>query len=176
VILCGPGNNGGDGLVGARRLAEAGSRVVVALVANVSRPSTPNAAKNWDRVLRNERIVVVQTSTSHDIALLGRDIDKAAVVVDALLGTGVRGALREPIRSGVRLLLDARREGIPVLAVDTPTAVDLTSGDPSDPAARADLTITFHRPKTGLTTRVGRAHAGHVLVAPIGIPPEADRG
>jgi NAD(P)H-hydrate epimerase len=176
VILCGPGNNGGDGLVAARRLAEAGSRVVVALVASVSRPSTPNAAKNWDRVLRNERIVVVQTSTSHDIALLGRDIDKAAVVVDALLGTGVRGALREPIRSGVRLLLDARREGIPVLAVDTPTAVDLTSGDPSDPAARADLTITFHRPKTGLTTRVGRAHAGHVLVAPIGIPPEADRG
>lgn len=176
VILCGPGNNGGDGLVAARRLAAAGSRVVVALVATGSRPTTPDAAKNWDRILRDDRIAVVQTPTPRDLALLGRDIDKAAVVVDALLGTGVRGALREPIRSAVLLLLDARRDRIPVLAVDTPTAVDLTSGDPSDPAARADLTITFHRPKTGLVTKVGRAHAGHVLVAPIGIPPEADRG
>jgi NAD(P)H-hydrate epimerase len=176
VILCGPGNNGGDGLVAARRLAGAGSRVVVALVATGSRPTTPDAAKNWDRILRDDRIAVVQTPTPRDLALLGRDIDKAAGVVDALLGTGVRGVLREPIRSAVLLLLDARRARIPVLAVDTPTAVDLTSGDPSDPAARADLTITFHRPKTGLTTKAGRAHAGHVLVAPIGIPPEADRG
>ena len=176
VILCGPGNNGGDGFVAARRLAAAGSRVIVALVATGSRPTTPDAIRNWDRIVRDERIAVVHTATPHDLALLGRDIDKAAVVVDALLGTGVRGVLREPIRSAVQLLLDARRASIPILAVDTPTAVDLTSGDPSDPAARADLTITFHRPKTGLATRVGKAHAGHVLVAPIGIPTDADRG
>src|SRR4029079_2391367 len=106
----------------------------------------------------------------------GRDIDKAAVVVDALLGTGVRGALREPIRAAVGLFAQARADAIPILAVDTPTAVDLTSGDPSDPAVRADLTITFHRPKTGLLTRNGKALAGRVLVAPIGIPADADRG
>lgn len=176
AILCGPGNNGGDGLVAARHLAAAGSRVVVALVASGARPTSPDAVRNWDRILRDERIAAVHTSTPHDLALLGRDIDKAAVVVDALLGTGVRGALREPIRAAVQLLLDARRASIPILAVDTPTAVDLTSGDPSDPAVRADLTITFHRPKTGLITRAGRAHAGRVLVAPIGIPAEADRG
>ena len=64
---------------------------------------------------------------------------------------------------------------MPVLAVDTPTAVDLTSGDPSDPVVRADLTVTFHRPKTGLSARVGKALAGRILVAPIGIPPEVDR-
>ena len=63
-----------------------------------------------------------------------------------------------------------------MLAVDTPTAVDLTSGDPSDPVVRADLTVTFHRPKTGPPDAGGRALAGRVLVAPIGIPPEADRG
>jgi len=176
VILCGPGNNGGDGLVAARRLAGAGARVIVALVTSSARPTTPDSAKNWDRIVRDERIVIVHTPTPHDLALLGRDIDKAAVVVDALLGTGVRGALREPIRSAVRLLGDARRRSIPILAVDTPTAVDLTSGDPSDPAVRADLTVTFHRPKTGLLTKIGKAHAGHVLVAPIGIPPGADRG
>ena len=56
------------------------------------------------------------------------------------------------------------------------TTWNLSSGEPSDPAVRADLTVTFHRPKTGLLTRRGAAHAGKVLVAPIGIPAEADRG
>jgi NAD(P)H-hydrate epimerase len=70
----------------------------------------------------------------------------------------------------------ARRAGIPIVAVDTPTAVDLSSGEPSEPAVVADLTVTFHRPKTGLLTRRGAAHAGRVLVAPIGIPLDADRG
>jgi len=63
-----------------------------------------------------------------------------------------------------------------VLADDTPTALDLTSGDPSEPVVTADLTVTFHRPKTGLISRRGAAFAGKVLVAPIGIPLEADRG
>jgi NAD(P)H-hydrate epimerase len=108
--------------------------------------------------------------------MLGQGIEKSAIVVDALLGTGVRGELREPIRSAVELINRARGALVPVLAVDTPTAIDLTSGDPSDPAVRADLTVTFHRPKTGLLTRNGAALAGRVLVAPIGIPQEADRG
>jgi NAD(P)H-hydrate epimerase len=95
--------------------------------------------------------------------------------VDALLGTGVRGLLREPVRSAVELANRARAAGVPVLAVDCPTAVDLTSGELSDPVVRADATVTFHRPKTGLRTRRGAAVAGRVLVAPIGIPPEADR-
>jgi NAD(P)H-hydrate epimerase len=63
-----------------------------------------------------------------------------------------------------------------VLAVDTPTALDLTSGNPSEPNARADVTVTFHRPKEGLQTKLGRALAGKVLVAPIGIPVLADAG
>ena len=176
VILAGPGNNGGDGLVAARHLAAAGTKVVIALVASGPRPTTPDAARNWDRVVRDERIAIVRVPVARDVALLGHGIEKAAVIVDALLGTGVRGPLREPIRSAVELINRARTELVPVLAVDTPTAVDLTSGDPSDPAVRADLTITFHRPKTGLATRNGKALAGRVLVAPIGIPPEADRG
>ena len=176
VILCGPGNNGGDGLVAARHLAAAGSRVVVALVAPDARPATPDARRNWDRIVRDDRITIVHTAVARDVALLGHGIEKAAVVVDALLGTGVRGPLRDPIRAAVELIIRARAALVPVLAVDTPTAVDLTSGDPSDPAVRADLTITFHRPKTGLLTRNGKALAGRVLVAPIGIPAEADRG
>jgi NAD(P)H-hydrate epimerase len=176
VILCGPGNNGGDGFVAARRLAHAGAEVVVVLVASESRPRGATAARNWDRIARDPQIRIVHTPVAREVGILGHGIDKASVVVDALLGTGVSGVLREPVRSAVEVIQRAAADGIPVVAVDTPTAVDLSSGEPSDPAVRADLTVTFHRPKTGLLTRRGAAHAGKVLVAPIGIPAEADRG
>ena len=116
----------------------------------------------------------IHVATAHDVAMLHNGLERAALVIDALLGTGVRGMLREPVRTAVDLISRGRTLGVPVLAVDTPTALDLTSGEPSDPVVRADVTITFHRPKQGLGSRIGKALAGHVLVAPIGIPPEAD--
>lgn len=176
VILCGPGNNGGDGFVAARRLALAGASVIVAIVASDARPRGATAARNWDRIARDTGITKVHLPVARDVAMFAHGVEKAAVVVDALLGTGVRGALRDPIRSAVEVVGQARAAGVPIVAVDTPTAVDLSSGEPSDPAVLADLTVTFHRPKTGLLTRRGAAHAGRILVAPIGIPPEADRG
>jgi NAD(P)H-hydrate epimerase len=176
LVLAGPGNNGGDGFVAARRLAEWGVPVIAVLVATGENPRTHDAKRNWLRLDGIDGVTRIHAGVARDVAILGQGIERAAIVVDALLGTGVRGQLREPVRSAVELIHRARELSIPVLAVDTPTAVDLTSGDPSDPVVRADLTVTFHRPKTGLRTRVGRALAGRVLVAPIGIPPEADRG
>ncbi|HEY7522200.1 MAG TPA: NAD(P)H-hydrate epimerase [Candidatus Limnocylindrales bacterium] len=176
LLLCGPGNNGGDGFVAARRLADAGIPSIAVLVSPQGRPATPDSGRNWDRLADRPNVTRLHAAVARDVAILAQGAEKAAVVVDALLGTGVRGALREPVRSAVELILRVRALGVPIVAVDTPTAVDLTSGDASQPAAVADLTVTFHRPKTGLRTRIGRAHAGKVLVAPIGIPPEADRG
>ncbi len=176
LVLAGPGNNGGDGFVAARRLAGLGLPVVAALVATEARPRTPDAARNWDRLDPVAGVTRLHAAVPRDVAILGHGVERAAVIVDALLGTGVRGSLREPIRSAVELIRAARARGVPVVAVDTPTAVDLTSGDPSDPVVEADVTVTFHRPKLGLLTRRGAALAGRVLVAPIGIPPEADRG
>lgn len=176
VILAGPGNNGGDGLVAARWLGRAGADVAVALVATAPRPSTPDAARNWDRLDKEPRVQRLLAGSPRELGMLGRDIAKSSVIVDALLGTGVLGELRDPIRSAVELVLKARAAGVPIVAVDTPTAVDLSSGDASSPVVHADLTVTFHRPKTGLLTKRGAALAGKVLVAPIGIPLEADRG
>ena len=176
VIFAGPGNNGGDGFVAARHLARAGAPVVVAFVASEGRPKGRDASRNWDRLSRLANVTIVHAPVARDVAIFGQGIEKAAIVVDALLGTGVRGELREPIRAAVEVINRARSAMVPVLAIDTPTAVDLSSGQPSDPAVRADLTITFHRPKTGLLTKMGAALAGRVLVAPIGIPAEADRG
>jgi ADP-dependent NAD(P)H-hydrate dehydratase / NAD(P)H-hydrate epimerase len=175
LVLCGPGNNGGDGFVAARRLAAHGIRVAVVLVSASPRPGSPDAARNWDRLGAVASVERIHAAVARDIAMLGQGIERAALVVDALLGTGVRGELREPVRAAVELCNRARAAGVPVLAVDTPTACDLTSGELSDPVVRADVTVTFHRPKTGLQTRRGRSVAGRVLVAPIGIPAEADR-
>ena len=150
--------------------------MIAVLVAADERPGTPDALRNWKRLDGVDGVTRIHAPVARDVAILGQGIEKASIVVDALLGTGVRGQLREPVRTAVEIIRKAREAGIPVLAVDTPTAVDLTSGDPSDPVVRADLTVTFHRPKTGLRTRIGRALAGRILVAPIGIPPEADRG
>lgn len=176
LVLAGPGNNGGDGFVAARYLARAGADVATVLVSSESQPSTADATRNWNRLDREPRVTRIHASTGLDLKVLAKDVERASIVVDALLGTGVRGELRDPIRAAVELILAARKARVPVVAVDTPTAVDLTSGDPSSPVVRADLTVTFHRPKTGLLTRRGAALAGKVLVAPIGIPREADRG
>jgi NAD(P)H-hydrate epimerase len=176
LILAGPGNNGGDGLVAARWLARAGADVAVVLVATSPRPTSPDAARNWDRLDNEPRVQRLLAGSPRELALLGQNVAKSSVVVDALLGTGVRGELRDPVRSAVQLVGRARAAGVPIVAVDTPTAVDLSSGDPSEPVVQADLTVTFHRPKVGLRTRRGAALAGKVLVAPIGIPLEADRG
>ncbi len=175
LVLGGPGNNGGDGFVLARRIARTGRRVIAVLAAAEGRPRTPDAATNWARLANETGVTLVHAPAPRDIAVLEPGIERAGLIVDALLGTGVTGQLREPIRSAVNLCLAARAAGVPVLAIDGPTAVDLTSGDPSDPVVRADATITFHRPKTGLLDRRGKALAGRVLVAPIGIPVEADR-
>jgi NAD(P)H-hydrate epimerase len=174
LVLAGPGNNGGDGFVAARHLAAAGVRSVVVLVSRDEDPGTPDAATNWRRLEDVEGVERVHAQTARDLSVLANGIEKAGLVVDALLGTGVRGSLRSPIRDAVDLTQRARAAGVPVLAVDTPTAVDLSSGQPSDPVVRADVTITFHRPKEGLRIAPGKFLAGRVLVAPIGIPAAAD--
>jgi hydroxyethylthiazole kinase-like uncharacterized protein yjeF len=174
LILCGPGNNGGDGLVAARYLAAAGLRPVAVLISTDERPSQADAARNWERLQGLLGIERIHASSTRDVAMLRNGIERASLIVDALLGTGVRGSLREPIRGAVDLIEQARRLGVPALAVDTPTALDLSSGTPSDPCVHADATVTFHRPKEGLLSRGGRILAGRVLVAPIGIPQQAD--
>ena len=174
LVLCGPGNNGGDGLVAARRLAEQDVSTEVVLLSSTGVPSTPDAVRNWERLDGIERVHPVATGRDSEVALYLNGIERAGLVIDALLGTGVSGSLREPVRTAVDVAVRARQGRVPVLAVDTPTSVDLSTGEPSNPVVRADVTITFHRPKAGLNTRVARLLAGRVLVAPIGIPVQAD--
>jgi NAD(P)H-hydrate epimerase len=188
VVLCGPGNNGGDGFVVARRLAAAGRRVVVVLVGDASRIGSGGvaAAHNWTvlQAMASAGSLAAFVAPTPELLLQLRSrLSPASLVIDALLGTGASGPLREPISTGVDLIngirTHARAAGRPcaVLAVDTPTRIDVTDGSRSSPVVEADVTVTFHRAKAGFALDVeARRLAGRYLVAPIGIPLEAEDG
>jgi hydroxyethylthiazole kinase-like uncharacterized protein yjeF len=186
VVLCGPGNNGGDGFVVARRLAASGRPVLAILAADASKLSGHAAGHNWNvlQAMAAGGSVELFVAPTPELLLRLRDrIAQATVVVDALLGSGASGPLREPISTAVDLVnatrAHARAEGRPcaVVAVDTPTRVDLTGGSRSTPVVQADATVTFHRAKAGFALdREARRLAGRYFVAPIGIPLEAEEG
>jgi len=184
VVLCGPGNNGGDGFVVARRLSAAGREVTCILAADASRIRHGAAGHNWSviQAMAAAGSLEVFVAPAPELLLRLRErIADATLLVDALLGSGASGPLREPISTAVDLVnatrAHARAAARPcsVLAVDTPTRVDLTGGARSTPVVEADVTVTFHRAKAGFALdRDARRVAGRYLVAPIGIPLEAE--
>ena len=192
VVLCGPGNNGGDGFVAARRLAAAGQRVLAVLVGDASRIGGARtdgghaAAHNWAvlQAMASAGSLELYVAPAPELLLKLRPrLSPASLIIDALLGSGAAGPLREPISTAVDLVNAIRTHaraagrGCTVLAVDAPTRVDLTNGGHSDPVVQADLTVTFHRGKAGFALdREARAFAGRYFVAPIGIPLEAESG
>jgi NAD(P)H-hydrate epimerase len=184
VVLCGPGNNGGDGFVVARRMAATGRRVLLVLVADASRIAHGAAGHNWivlQAMAAAGSLELFVAPTPELLLRLRERIAEATVVVDALLGSGASGPLREPISTAVDLVNATKAHAVAagrpvtVVAVDTPTRVDLTGGARSTPVVDADVTVTFHRAKAGFALdRDARRLAGRYLVAPIGIPLEAE--
>ncbi len=186
AVLCGPGNNGGDGFVVARRLAATGQRVLAVLVGDPGRIRTGAAGHAWAvlQAMASAAALELFVAPTPDLLLhLRQRIGESTILVDALLGSGASGPLREPISTAVDLVNAVRRhadaEGRPcrVVAVDTPTLIDLTGGQRSTPVVAADVTVTFHRAKAGFALDAeARRLAGRYLVAPIGIPLEAEAG
>jgi len=167
AILCGPGNNGGDGFVLSRHLRNAGWRISVIYI---HEPSGRQASANF-KILQEIGVDIRRIADSSQ----ARDPDflewlgKHEVLVDALLGTGARGPPREPLASLVNASngTDAYR-----VSVDVPTGMDADTGLCKGAVFKADLTVTFHLAKTG--HMIGKDLGGELVVADIGIPPEAE--
>src|SRR5438132_6455456 len=186
VVMCGPGSNGGDGFVAARRLAAAGRRTTAVLVGDPARISGSAAAHNWtvlQAMASGGSLELYVAPTPELLLQLRARLSPATLIIDALLGSGASGPLREPVSSAVDLLNAIRTHGraagrpCRILSVDTPTRIDLTDGSRSDPVVVADLTVTFHRAKAGFALDPeARRLAGRYFVAPIGIPLEAEEG
>jgi NAD(P)H-hydrate epimerase len=155
VIVCGKGNNGGDGLVAARLLRQAAREVDVLTV-------WPADTLQGDAATQLERLPGDRPRPFAADAL-----ERAQVIVDALLGTGASGAPRDPAATVIEAVNAAKA---PVVAADIPSGVDASTGEVDGVAIEAVATATFHRAKPGLWIRRGKAHAGRVHVIDIGIP------
>jgi len=165
MILAGTGGKGGDGMVAARHLADRGFKVKLVLIGRPEEMHREAVKKNWETLrLMTDTISVTEAEDSSVIPAV-----EGEVVVDALLGTGSRGRLQPPVSQAVEAINGAR--GFKV-AIDLPTGIDPDNGDILGKAVRADLTVTFHKPKAGISKASGMA--GEVTVTPIGIPPEAE--
>lgn len=160
VALVGPGNNGGDGIVLARTLRSLGREVRVFALGD--RPDPDPLLHGWPIPVRP----VPQDDGELELELAG-----GRVLVDALLGTGARGAPREPYARVIRAL---NRSPLPVVALDLPSGLDAESGSAPGEVVWADLTVAFGAPKVGSALFPGREHSGRLVAVEIGFPPVGD--
>lgn len=170
LVVAGLGNNGGDGLVAARHLAGVGVDVKVILLGVGEEIKGEEAAVNW-RIIRNmKRSIVTYEAKSREELLRYRAVfNESGVIVDAIFGTGIKGEVREPFATAIDLINESKAYKI---AVDIPSGLDPTTGEVQSKAVKADLTITFHKAKPGLLKN--KEFVGRLIIAPIGIPPEAE--
>ncbi|KAA5804466.1 NAD(P)H-hydrate dehydratase [Alkalicaulis satelles] len=153
AVLCGPGNNGGDGWVAARLMKKSGWPVQVfsAVPVTALKGDAASAARGW---------------TGRVEALEACDPARFALVVDALFGAG----LSRPLEGEAARLAEACREGPVVVSADVPSGLDGAAGRAEGAAFKADLTVTFHRLKPGHVLQPGRVLCGEIVCADIGIP------
>lgn len=171
TVLCGKGNNGGDGLVVARLLREQGRHVAVVCCAPPEELSG-DARANLDRLPDPPVLRLDGTPWEGPVAYAGaaepRDLfPRGVVAVDALLGTGFKGEPHGVIAEAIEAL---GRSGAPTVSVDVPSGVDASTGQAGGAVVSAIATATFHAPKPGLWINPGKAHAGEIVVVDIGIP------
>ena len=154
-VVCGKGNNGGDGLVVARLLRAEGREVDVLAVGDLSE-TKGDARTNLDRL---------PGDAPRDFA--PEALAGSGAIVDAMLGTGFEGSPRDPVAGAITAINDADAV---VVACDVPSGVNASTGEVETAAVRARVTATFHGPKVGLYVDPGKEHAGSVEVVEIGIP------
>ncbi len=170
-IVCGGGNNGGDGYVAARWLHNHGARVKIFLAADRNN-LRGNAAMHFETASRMG-IECLSLTDPRDMEKARITIGFADLVVDALLGTGFQGEMTELYRDSIELMNGSAQK---IMAVDIPSGVDADTGMIASVAVQAVCTVTFGLPKPGLLLYPGAGCAGEVVIAPIGIPTDLFTG
>ena len=165
VVICGKGNNGGDGFVAARELARAGVRVTCFVTFAVEEATGPAAHH-----LKLMRAAGLRERPFEATSLLRRPAD---VIVDAIFGTGFRGRADGPEAAAIE---EVNRSSVPVVAADIPSGVEGATGAVEGEGVRADVTVAFAAPKVGTILMPGASYAGRIETVDIGIDPEVVDG
>lgn len=166
LLLCGPGNNGGDGLAAARHLHNAGVAVTVALAAPPER-CRGDAAINL-AIYQRLGGMLLDATLPGGMERVREEAADAELIVDGLLGTGSQGALHGTMAELIEISNAAPRARR--VAIDIPSGLDADSGEVQQPCFRADATVTFVAEKVGFRTPAARGVLGRVLVVGIGVP------
>ena len=164
VIFVGMGNNGGDGQVMARHLAGHNANVTVVLLGTSDKIKTEESKWNWS-ILEKMPSVKLVTGDSTDFNF------KPDVIVDGILGTGIKGEIREPYASAINFI---NQTDCFKFAVDVPSGMDPQTGETASLFTKCDMTVTFHKMKQGIPKR--KDLTGDLSAEKIGIPPEAEVG
>ena len=164
VIFVGLGNNGGDGLVMARHLAGHNANVVVMLLGTPDKIKTEESNWNWSILEKMPSVKLISgDSINFDLS--------PDILVDAILGTGITGEIREPYTSAINYINETECYKF---AVDVPSGLDPQTGDTANIFTKCDMTVTFHKMKQGIPKR--KDLTGDLFAEKIGIPPEAEDG
>jgi len=168
VIICGKGNNGGDGFVIARHLVNRGHEVEIDLYGD---PATlaDDAAINYT-IAQRMKIPIHPLGGTGRIKAAARRWQSCRILVDALLGTGFAGEVREPLSTIIHQINNLK--GPLVVAVDVPSGLHADTGKPGGVAVRAQHTVTFSGMKKGFLHQAARTYTGRITVADIGAPTE----
>jgi NAD(P)H-hydrate epimerase len=167
AIFCGTGGNGGDGMVAARHLHEAGADVELYLVSSKDKFSSSDTSANW-QILKKIDGIAKETLPTESNVKKCKALKNADIIIDALLGFGLSSDVREPIKTAIKKI---NKSDAVIYSVDVPSGIDSETGKIWGVAVEANYTITLHAPKTGLMNAA--KNTGEVIVASIGIPPEA---
>ena len=164
VIFVGLGNNGGDGLVMARHLAGHSANVIVMLLGTPDKIKTEESNWNWSILEKMPSVKLISgDSINFDFT--------PDILVDAILGTGITGEIREPYASAINYINETKCYKF---AVDVPSGLDPQTGDTANIFTKCDMTVTFHKMKQGIPKR--KDLTGELFAEKIGIPPEAEDG
>ena len=169
AVLCGKGNNGGDGFVVARHLHNHGTSVIVFLVAKVSDILKDGDAGINLQILLTMKIPVKEILDIADVNIILRELDRYNILVDALFGTGLSGEVREPFKTLIHGINNLDK---PTISVDIPSGLDCNTGKLWGAAVKATKTVTFAAGKKGFYLGDGPTYTGKVIVTDISIPRE----
>ena len=168
LIVCGSGNNGGDGLVCARHLIQFADEITICLLNINGKLKTNEIKKNWNLIRGIKKIKKMEIFQNKNFTKeFENEINKSDIIIDALFGTGLHGKLNNQVAFVMNQINKSEKS---IVAVDIPSGLNPLDGSIANDVIIAELTVTFHKNKTGLLQR--EEITGEIITVDIGIPPE----